>query len=143
MLFALIGVKWTLVFILCSALVAALTGLIVEMMVKAGRLPANSNEVELPDGFKLLPEMKAAFRGSTINHSSVAKMLRTGLGESQMILRWIFFGTVLAAAIGIRPLLAESCRPAAVKTPCLYCSRTAENQHRGDRCYAHRMKIKS
>lgn len=98
-LFALIGVKWTLVFILCSALVAGLTGLIVEMMVKAGRLPANSNEVELPDGFKLLPEMKAALRESKINHTAVAKMLRTGLGESQMILRWIFFGTVLAAAI--------------------------------------------
>ena len=26
-------------------------------------------------------------------------MIKAGLGESQMILRWIFFGTVLAAAI--------------------------------------------
>lgn len=98
-LFALIGVKWTLVFIFCSALVAALTGLIVDVLVKAGRLPANSHEVELPHGFKLLPAMKASFRDSRLNHTVVAKILRDGLGESQMILRWIFFGTVLAAAI--------------------------------------------
>ncbi len=98
-LFALIGIKWTLLFILFSALIAMVTGLIVEAMVKAGRLPANGNAVELPEGFNLLDEMKTAFRQSKMSHSLLTKMLKAGLGESQMILRWIFFGTVLAAAI--------------------------------------------
>jgi uncharacterized membrane protein YraQ (UPF0718 family) len=98
-LFALIGVKLTLVFILLSALIAIVTGLLVEMMVKAGRLPANPNAAELPEGFKLWPEMKTAFKQSRINHILLGQMLKAGLSESQMILRWIFFGTVLAAAI--------------------------------------------
>jgi len=98
-LFALIGVKWTLVFILFSALIAMVTGLLVEMMVKAGRIPHNKNAVELPDGFKLWPEVKAAFRKAKLSHPLLGKMINAGLSESQMILRWIFFGTVLAAAI--------------------------------------------
>ena len=98
-LFALIGVKLTLVFILLSALIAIVTGLLVEMMVKAGRLPANPNAAELPEGFQLWPEMKATFKQSRINHILLGQMLKAGLSESQMILRWIFFGTVLAAAI--------------------------------------------
>lgn len=98
-LFALIGIKWTLLFILFSALIAMATGLMVEAMVKGGRLPANSNAVELPEGFNLFTEMKIAFRQSKMSHTLLAEMLKAGLGESQMILRWIFFGTVLAAAI--------------------------------------------
>ena len=98
-LIALIGIKWTLGFILLSVLVAIVTGMLVEMLVKTGRLPANNNSVELPDGFKLWPEMKAAFKRSRINHILLGKMVKAGLSESQMIVRWIFFGTVLAAAI--------------------------------------------
>ncbi|MDG1357558.1 MAG: permease [Akkermansiaceae bacterium] len=98
-LIALIGIKWTLGFILLSVVVAIVTGLLVEMMVKAGRLPANKNSVELPDDFKLWPEMKAAFYRSKINHVLLGRMVKAGLSESQMIVRWIFFGTVLAAAV--------------------------------------------
>lgn len=98
-LIALIGIKWTLGFILLSVVVAVVTGLLVEMMVKIGRLPANKHSVALPDGYKLWPEMKAAFKRSRIDHVLLAKMVKAGLSESQMIVRWIFFGTVLAAAI--------------------------------------------
>jgi len=98
-LIALIGIKWTLGFILLSVVVAVVTGLLVEKMVRLGRLPANNNSIELPDGFKLWPEIKAAFKRSRIDHVLLAKMVKAGLSESQMIVRWIFFGTVLAAAI--------------------------------------------
>lgn len=98
-LFALIGVKWTLVFIMLSAVVAVITGLLVEMMVRAGRIPANPNAVELAVGFKLWPEVRAALKRSTLNRAMLVKLVGAGLMESQMILRWIFFGTVLAAAI--------------------------------------------
>lgn len=98
-LFALIGVKWTLVFILLSALIALIVGLLVEAMVKAGILPANPNAEQLPDGFKLWDEVKKTLRQARVSHTMIGQMLRAGMGESQMILRWIFFGTVLAAAI--------------------------------------------
>lgn len=98
-LVALIGVKWTLIFIVLSAVIAVITGLIVERMVKSGRIPANPNQVELPEGFKLWPEIKSTIRKSRINHILIGKMIKVGLSESAMILRWIFFGTVLAASI--------------------------------------------
>lgn len=98
-LVSLIGIKWTLVFIFLSAVIAVITGLLVEMMVKAGRIPGNPNQVELPEGFQLWPEIKSKFKKSRINHTLFGKMLKAGLSESTMILRWIFFGTVLAAAI--------------------------------------------
>ena len=98
-LVALIGLKWTLVFIVCSGVVAVVTGLIVENLVKAGRLPANPHQVVLPDGFHLGREMRARFAGLRFNTASAGKVLVASLRESRMVLRWIFFGTVLAAAI--------------------------------------------
>lgn len=98
-LIALIGIKWTLGFILLSVVVAVVTGLVVEILVKNGHLPANNHSVELPEGFKLWPEMKEAFKKSRLSHILLVKMVKSGLSESQMIVRWIFFGTVLAAAI--------------------------------------------
>ncbi len=98
-LFALIGFKWTLVFILFSAVIAVLTGVIVEWMVKAGRIPANPHQVELPVGFRLWPEVRSTLAKARVNHTLAGRMLKDGLSESTMILRWIFLGTVLAAAI--------------------------------------------
>lgn len=98
-LFSLIGIKWTLVFILLSGVIAVITGLIVEKLVKSGKLPANPHQVELPEGFHLWSEIRSTVRVSKMNHTLLGKMLKAGLSGSTMILRWIFFGTVLAAAI--------------------------------------------
>lgn len=98
-LVSLIGLKWTLIFILLSGVIAVITGLIVERLVKSGKLPGNPNQVELPEGFHLISEVKATLHLSKMNHTLLRKMLKAGLSGSTMILRWIFFGTLLAAAI--------------------------------------------
>lgn len=98
-LVSLIGLKWTLIFILLSGLIAVITGLLVEALVKAGKLPANPNHVELPEGFHLWSEVRSTVKISKMNHTLIGKMMKAGLSGSTMILRWIFFGTVLAAAI--------------------------------------------
>ena len=98
-LVALIGLKWALVFILLSGLIAVVTGLCVEMMVKNGLLPKNPNEAELPDDFHLFREVKKTLRESQWNFAKLGVVIKNGFAESGMILRWIFFGTVLAAAI--------------------------------------------
>lgn len=98
-LLALVGWWWTLVFIGGSALIAVITGWIVEAMVKAGKLPPNPNQIDLPKGFKLWPEVKTTLRQTRWSVSLVWETLRSGLAESGMILRWIFLGTVLAAAL--------------------------------------------
>ena len=98
-LFALIGLKWTIIFILLSAAIAVVTGLIVESMVKSGKIAANPNQVELPSDFKLSSEVKAHLKNTTWSVGAALEILKHGVMESQMIVRWILFGTVLAAAI--------------------------------------------
>jgi len=98
-LVSLIGLKWTLVFILLSALIAVITGVCVELLVKKGSLPKNPNHVELPKNFHLWSEIKKSFRQTKFNPAYFGSMVKNGFAESGMILRWIFFGTVLAAAI--------------------------------------------
>lgn len=98
-LISLIGLPWTVAFVFLSALIAVITGLAVERLVKSGRLPANPNQVELPEGFHLGSEVRQTFKKARINHTLLAKMIQSGISGSSMILRWVFFGTVLAAAI--------------------------------------------
>lgn len=98
-LVALIGLKWTLVFIFLSALIAMITGVCVELLVKKRWLPANPNEVELPEHFHLLAEVKKSFRQTKWDLATIGGVIKNGFAESGMILRWIFLGTLMAAAI--------------------------------------------
>lgn len=98
-LVALIGIKWTLLFIVLSGVIAVVTGLMIEALVKAGKIPANPHQAELPEGFHLGREVKAKLKELRFDGGAIYKLLKSALGESRMILRWIFFGTVLAAAI--------------------------------------------
>lgn len=97
-LFSLIGLKWTVLFILLSGVIAVIAGLIVEAMVKAGKIAQNPNQVELPVGFKLRDEVLISLKNTEWSPQLVFNTLKNGLLESGMIIRWILFGTVLAAA---------------------------------------------
>lgn len=96
---SLIGLKWTLVFVFLSAVVAVITGVIVEQMVKRGMLPANPHKVELPKDFNLLNEVKKSSRTTKWNFATLGAVIKNGITESGMILRWIFLGTLMAAAV--------------------------------------------
>lgn len=98
-LLSLIGWKWTVAFILLSGLVAIVTGLLVEKMVKKGLVSGNPHQVDLPDDFSLLSEVKASLKKVKLSPQLIFQILKSGLLESKMIIRWILFGTVLAAAI--------------------------------------------
>ena len=98
-LFALIGAKWTIIFIVLSGLIAVVTGLIVECLVRSGKIPKNPNHVELPEGFQLGYEVKSKLAELRFNSAAIGRLIKSSIGESRMILRWIFFGTVLAAMI--------------------------------------------
>ena len=97
-LWTLVGLQWTLLIILLSMIIAILSGLIFERLVTRGVLPANpyqSNE-KLPS---LGSEVKKYFSSIKWAPSKLIALIKTGLIESKMILRWIFFGIVLAAAV--------------------------------------------
>lgn len=98
-LIALIGWKWTLAFIALSMVVGILTGWIADALVAAGRLPSNPNQRDLPADFRLGPAFRQAAGNLKPSAGNLRRMLVEGLSESRMVLRWIFFGLILAGAV--------------------------------------------
>ncbi len=96
---ALIGWKWMLLFIALSMLIGILTGWIADLLVKRGTLPANPNARELPADFRFGPAFREGFARIKPTRANLKSIAIDGLRDSRMILRWIFFGVVLAAAV--------------------------------------------
>lgn len=96
---ALIGWKWMLLFIALSMLIGLLTGWLADLLVKRGLLPANPNHRELPAGFRFGPAFREGLSMVKPNRANLKAMAVGGLKDSRMILRWIFFGVVLAASV--------------------------------------------
>lgn len=98
-LWALIGLPWTLAFVVLSLLVAVIAGLVFEKLAAAKILPANPNVTSLPDDFFFWPELKKQWRQTRFQKSWIPEILLHGLKESRMVLRWIFFGALLASLV--------------------------------------------
>lgn len=98
-LFALVGVGWTLAVIALSMLIAIVSGLIFDALTRRGTLPENPNSVDLPDDFRIVAEARKQLSGTRFTWRMAGSMLWEGLKESRMVLRWIFFGVVLAGLI--------------------------------------------
>lgn len=98
-LFSLIGIKWTLLFIAGSALVAVLTGWLVSLLVKRTSLPGNPNAIDFDDDFSLKKEIKESWSRATLDRRFFISALVSGVRESRMIVRWLLLGTLLAACL--------------------------------------------
>ena len=98
-LVALIGLPWTLAFIVLSGVIAVISGLIFERLTANGTLPSNPNRSTLPDNYHFWPEVKANWKSIEWRTDVLWDVLKDGLKESTMILRWLLFGVVLAAAL--------------------------------------------
>lgn len=96
---SLIGLGWTLAFVGLSAVVAIGAGTVLDALVRRGQLPSNPHQIDLPAGFRFFPEARRRWGETRFDAAFFLGVLRDGLKESGMILRWIFFGTVLAALI--------------------------------------------
>lgn len=96
-LIALIGWKWTGVFVLLSLVIALFTGMLFSWFERVGWVPKNPYEMNLEDS-ESEPGFREQFRNRRAEHGWWGIVVST-FNESRMILRWIFFGIVLAAAI--------------------------------------------
>lgn len=74
-------------------LIAIISGLLFEFLVKRGVLPDNPSTIELPANFRFWTEAKK--RLATVDFTLFRSMLIAGLSESRMVLRWILFGVLL------------------------------------------------
>jgi uncharacterized membrane protein YraQ (UPF0718 family) len=98
-LIALIGWKWTLAFVALSMVIGVISGWVADKLVKAGALPANPNHTELAEDYRMGAGFREAWKCVKPSGVNVKRIARDGLSESKMILRWIFFGIVMAGAI--------------------------------------------
>jgi uncharacterized membrane protein YraQ (UPF0718 family) len=96
---ALMGWGWMLVFLFGSLAIALVTGLVVEMLERAGRVRPNPNRVDLPADFHVWREAKAGLRATSYDLAFARDVARRSVTASRMVLRWLFFGVVLAALI--------------------------------------------
>lgn len=96
---ALIGWKWMLLFIALSMVVALITGWIADRLVAAGKIPHNSNSVDLPHGYRVGPAIQGVLRSLKPGRENYMRLAREGITGSRMVLRWILFGFVLTGVI--------------------------------------------
>lgn len=98
-LFALIGWKWTLIFIAASGIIALVSGWVFDRLTARGILPANPHARDLPADYSLVRDARARLRGFRPTAPWIRGVLAEGLRDSRMIVRWILFGAVLAALL--------------------------------------------
>jgi len=98
-LWALVGFRWMLAFLLLSMVIAMISGVLFEHLVKRGNLPANPHRFELPEDFHLLSELKALIRNANLHPRAIFQMLLEGLKGSRVVLRWVFLGVTIASLI--------------------------------------------
>lgn len=96
---ALVGWGWTLLFVVASMAIALVSGLFFNMLVKRGVLPENPHRAEAPAEYSLRADAKARLAGVEWTPALAVQLVREAVSGSRMILRWIFFGVVLAALI--------------------------------------------
>lgn len=100
-LWALIGIKWTLTFLVLSMAIGIISGLIFDRLVKRGVLPGNPNRAKVAEGFRFWPEFKKLISGISLKPAAVFSLLKEGALESRMVVRWMLLGVILAALIRV------------------------------------------
>ncbi len=98
-LIALIGWKWTLIYIVLSFLIAVISGLITELLVKEGVLKDNPRKVDIPENFSVKKSFKQEYGDKKFTEVVNFKLFIDTFKESEMILRWVFLGVVAAGVI--------------------------------------------
>ncbi len=98
-LWALVGLKWMLLLLGLSLVIALISGMIFDLLVRKKVLPQNPNQFDVPADFKFWKTAKSTFRETKFTSSWWASVVKTAWMESKMVLRWIFLGVVLAALI--------------------------------------------
>ena len=98
-LIGLIGLKWTLGFILLSMVVALVTGWVFDRLVERGVLPPNRNGMPLPADFSFWREAGRRMGATSFDARFFAQVAVAGVRDSKMVVRWLLFGVLLAAVL--------------------------------------------
>lgn len=97
-LIALIGLKWTLLFLLASVLIGLLTGIIFERLLKNGKITKNPNAIE-GEALPFARALKLLLQSLFIRHQGLRTVLFKSLKEVRVIVRWLLLGILLTSLV--------------------------------------------
>ncbi len=98
-LWSLIGFKLMMIFLILSMVIAFISGLLFDYFVDKKILPANPNPLEIPRNFNFWAEVKKSWQEFQFTTQFFREILKSGIAGSKMVLRWVFFGVVLASLL--------------------------------------------
>ena len=98
-LIALIGLPWTLAFIVLSMMIAVVVGQMFDYLVRRRVLPDNPQKVDLPTDFRFWEQAKSGLSQTKWSLPFVGSLLIDGLQNSRMVIRWVLFGILLAGLV--------------------------------------------
>jgi len=98
-LFGLIGIPWTLAFIVFSMVIAWISGWIFDRLEINGTLPMNPNKEALSEDYRLKPELIRLLKEADYSPNATLHMVWDGIKGAKMVIRWIMFGVVLVALL--------------------------------------------
>ncbi len=98
-LWALIGFKWMFAFLVLSMVIALISGVLFDWLVKIKKLPSNPNHLEVNPDFRFWPNVKMHWKKTRFNLPFFTSIFTAGFRGSKMVLKWVFFGVILASLI--------------------------------------------
>ncbi len=98
-LFGLIGVGWTLLFILLSLVIGLASGLVFDALVRAGTLPDNPHREKLNPDARFADLWREFRSGWDFSLAGSGRLLADGFNGARVVIRWGLFGILLAAGI--------------------------------------------
>lgn len=100
-LIALIGLKWTLLFIAISMGIGIISGVIFDRLVEKGVLASNPNRTEIHPDFRFWPEARKGLARVKWTPRFLLETIKIGILDSRMVLRWMLLGVIIAAALRV------------------------------------------
>lgn len=100
-LVAMMGFKLTMIFLLLSVVVAFISGMIFDALVKRNVLPANPNAFDMPEDFRFWSEGKKQLSSVRWTPALFKDMLKGGMQDSAIVVRWLLFGIVIASLLRV------------------------------------------
>ncbi|NCT40367.1 MAG: ATPase [Alphaproteobacteria bacterium] len=98
-LISLIGFKWTLTYILASMLIAIITGVIVMMLTKRGKIPANPYTPETDKNFNFKTNALRDLKAINWSPKFIIEIFTGSTHELKILLKWLLLGVIIASAI--------------------------------------------
>ena len=99
-LITLIGIKWTVLYVIGSLVIALCTGLVLQNLTKLGIFAPNPNAPSHPQNdVALSAQIKDIWSQAQFSKNGMIDIVRAGWRDGKMIIKWLLFGTLIAAAL--------------------------------------------